>query len=206
MPLSPAANTALLTAVPRSSLSALWQVLLLGDGSLTRTFGLLTGSPTVVTVLDTSTVTVTPVDAPPEVNDLVAPIMRRCVWLQNERGERLAYAVSWWGESDYARLMPEPHLPIGTSLGTAAMEVLRRIHCVWRCNRPSPGSLGDEMWQSLCQVGTAVDDAIDVWGRTYSLVSGGRTVTVICEVFSPHLSRFIGASRDPPASCNTHMV
>lgn len=193
-------------AVPRSLLGPLWQVIVLGDGSLTRALGLLTGSPTIVRVLDE----VRPYDAasaPPEARALAPPLLRRRVWLGNERGERLAYAVSWWNADEYARLMPCPALPIGTSLSTARLEVDRRIAAVWRARAPGARDVGGDLWAALVAGGSG-----DVWARCYSMVSGGRPLAVICEVFAPGLSRYLGmpggdsgdAWRDPSSVVCAH--
>ena len=93
-------------AVSRAQLAPLWQLLVLGDGSLTRALALLTGSAT--TVADARRGAAAgrlrggAMAAPPE----VAGTSRRrgcagACGLGNERGERLAYAVSWWSAADY---------------------------------------------------------------------------------------------------------
>ena len=183
--------------IPAVRLSPLWQTVVLGDGSLTRTLQLLTGRPTCVSVIDVVDVGDADVVAPPETAQLRGPLCRRRVWLRsgdaagstNGGGVILAYAVSWWNADDYRSIMAEAAaLPIGRTMATARLEAHRQLLSVWRSEPPGvdAGALAAGLG---CADGSARDG---VWSRHYMLHSGGRPLTLICEVFSPRLAALLG--------------
>ena len=68
--------------------------MLLGDGSPTRHLQLLTGQPVAVDLIAMEPEAELPTNAPPEVAELQAPLLRRQVWLTCG-GMPLAWAESW---------------------------------------------------------------------------------------------------------------
>ena len=107
-------------------------------------------------------------------------LKRRKVWLQNARGERLGYAVSWWPTEDYDRIMGKPKEPIGRQLANAKTEFFREIHSVFcGVNKALASQFG------------AADDQI-MWGRHYTMWRGGKPLNVIVEIFSPYLTKYLG--------------
>ncbi|MBM5804246.1 MAG: DUF98 domain-containing protein, partial [Cyanobacteria bacterium K_DeepCast_35m_m2_155] len=88
-------------------LSGAWRLMLLGDGSPTRHFQLLTGEPVEIELIAMAPEPTTPpgddtqqptsAPPPPEIAELDGPLLRRQVWLRC--GSRtLAWAESWWNQ------------------------------------------------------------------------------------------------------------
>ncbi len=155
-----------------------WQLLLLGDGSPTRHLQLLTGEPTEVDVLDMSVVGMDGDRAPLEIQEIPGPRLRRQVWLRTASGQRLAYATSWWNAEHVDEYLQNRSLPIWASLARLRTELYRDIRGVY-CGR-SP------------ELNRAFDEPGLLWGRHYLFWHHGQPLTLIYEVFSPHLQRYLG--------------
>jgi chorismate lyase len=113
---------------------------------------------------------------------LDSPRVRRRVWLDNARGERLGYAVSWWAAADVPRFLPDVHAAIGSSWAAQRLESFREILAVTRA-----GS------HAALEAGLGLEaGAGALWGRWYLSWHGGRPVALIYEVFSPRLTRWLG--------------
>src|SRR5690242_17131820 len=82
--------------LPHTQLAPTWQILLLGDGSLTRHLQLITGEKTEVDLIDISNIGMDSDDAPEVIQLLPGPRVRRQDWLRTVSGQRLAYVTSWW--------------------------------------------------------------------------------------------------------------
>ncbi|MEN9246135.1 MAG: chorismate pyruvate-lyase family protein [Thermostichales cyanobacterium BF4_bins_65] len=152
-----------------------WRMLVLGDGSMTRTLGLLTGQPIGVEVLTTQGVS----GIPKSVSEFLGSargIVQRRVFLGIPGGERLVYAVSWWRQEVLDRYLPQPQWPIGVALAQQRLAVYRQILQVYRGSSPFLA----QVWQA--QGG--------LWARRYGMWQQQQPLTLIDEVFSPHLSRF----------------
>ncbi|WP_287129447.1 chorismate lyase [Candidatus Cyanaurora vandensis] len=159
-----------------SQLTGPWQMLLLGDGAVTRHLQLLTGAEVTVDVVAMEATTEDD-QAPPEVSAVPGPRLRRQVWLM-AGGERLAYAVSWWGIQSVDRYLEDRSLPIWKSLAVKRTEHFRDIRGL------------------VCGEEPALTHAFGVpgqlWGRYYLLWSQGQPLTLIYEVFSPRLNHYLG--------------
>lgn len=165
--------------LPCDVLSPLWQMLLLGDGSPTRQLALLTGSPTRVRLID---VVAADQDAPVAASRVLGPRIRRRIFLENERGERLMHAVSWWNEAAYSRYLTNPTLPIGTSIVASRLELFRQMVDV------ACGTAPQEVFGERREEGPVSN----VWCRSYLMYVGGQAISLVYEVFSPALQRFLG--------------
>ena len=75
------------------ALPPVWRLLLLGDGSTTRSLSLLTGERICVDVIEMRGAE-DGASGPEDLDLIAAPRVRRCVWLCTERGTRLGYATS----------------------------------------------------------------------------------------------------------------
>jgi chorismate--pyruvate lyase len=170
------------------SLSGPWRLLLLGDGSPTRHLESLTGRPVEIELIAMGPQLRAGDDGarpPAEVEELASPLLRRQVWLRC--GERtLAWAESWWNQSQAEEHLQRRDQPIWRSLTANRAELFRevdglaRVDAPWladRFGRPGP-----------------------FWSRHYRFFRGGRPLTVIREVFSPELERWLG----PAAPDNGH--
>lgn len=148
---------------------------------------------------------------------LRGPLVQRRVLLRADggAGEALVYAASWWNERDAAAALdgkkrkktktkkesknsltssPCPSLspssaspspsrsqPIWTSLASSRTELFREIRTLYLGGCPAlEAELGAARGQEM-------------WGRHYLFWSDGRPLTVIYEVFSPRLERWLGS-------------
>ncbi len=168
------------TGLPSSILSPVWQMILLGNGSPTRLLQLLTQSPIAVEVLATDLLAQEQDFAPPEINLIGTPRVRRQICLKAAKtAEILVYAVSWWQEDDYAHFLPQPHLPVGTNLQNQRLELFRDLRGIYHGSCPELADIfADQIREQL------------YWGRHYLLWHGGRPITLIYEIFNPAIARY----------------
>jgi chorismate lyase len=164
--------------LPHDQLSPAWQILMLGDGSPTRHLQLLTREPTEVDVIDMSLVDLGGDKAPPQIEKVPGPHLRRQVWLRTASGQRLAYATSWWEASHVDEYLKNRSLPVWASLAELRTELYRDIQGIY---------FGHS---------SALEDAFEqkgpFWGRHYLFWHHGKPLTMIYEVFSPYLIRYLG--------------
>lgn len=164
--------------LPHHQLSPAWQILLLGDGSPTRHLQLLTGEPTEVDVIDMSPIGMDPDQAPLQMQVVPGPRIRRQVWLRTASGQRLAYATSWWEASHVDDYLQNKSLPVWASLARLRTELYRDVQGICYGNSP-------ELERAFGQQGP-------FWGRYYLFWHHGQPFTLIYEVFSPYLERYLG--------------
>jgi chorismate lyase len=166
------------TGLPHQQLSPAWQMLLLGDGSPTRHLQLLTGEATEVDVIDMSAIGMDNDSAPSILKVLPGPRVRRQVWLRTASGQRLAYATSWWEARHVDAYLENKSLPIWASLARLRTELYRDVQGIYT---------GESV--ALTQ---AFGEAGPLWGRHYLFWHHGQPLTLIYEVFSPYLQRYLG--------------
>ncbi|HAN76236.1 MAG TPA: DUF98 domain-containing protein [Planktothrix sp. UBA8407] len=168
--------------LPHRQLSPPWQILMLGDGSPTRHLQLLTGEPTEVDVIDMSAVGMSTDNAPEQILAVPGPRVRRQVWLKTASGQRLAYATSWWEASHVDEYLQNRSLPIWASLARLRTELYRDVQGIY---------YGDSKALEL-----AFGESGPFWGRHYLFWHHGKPLTLIYEVFSPYLTRYLGETGD----------
>ena len=169
-----------------------WRLLLLGDGSPTRHLESLSGLPVTIELIGMGPEPLTPAwpagdpdlaPVPPEVAELALPLLRRQVWLRCG-DQTLAWAESWWNQHQADTHLQQRDQPIWRSLTSNRAELFRevdgvaQVQAAWleeRFGGPGP-----------------------FWSRHYRFFRGGQPLTVIREVFSPALERWLG-----PASVTT---
>jgi chorismate lyase len=166
------------TGLPHSQLPPAWQILLLGDGSPTRHLQLLTGEPTEVDVIDMSAIGMSQDGAPSSLEMLPGPRVRRQVWLRTASGQRLAYATSWWEARHVDEYLENKSLPIWASLAKLRTELYRDVQGIYCGESPA-----------LAQ---AFGEPGPFWGRHYLFWHHGQPLTLIYEVFSPYLQKYLG--------------
>jgi chorismate lyase len=165
--------------LPHTQLAPTWQLLLLGDGSPTRHVQLLTGEPTEVDVIDMSAIGMNTDNAPTMMQMLPGPRVRRQVWVRTASGQRLYYAASWWEASHVDEYLQNKSLPIWASLARLRTELYRDVQGIY---------YGDsEALESGFQ------EKGPFWGRHYLFWHHGQPLTLIYEVFSPFLTKYLGA-------------
>jgi chorismate lyase len=167
--------------LPHSQLSPTWQLLLLGDGSPTRHVQLLTGEATEVDVIDMSPIGMSLDDAPEIIQKVPGPRLRRQVWVRTASGQRLYYAASWWEASHVDEYLQNRSLPIWASLARLRTELYRDV-------------------QGVCYGYSAALEAGfkemgPFWGRHYLFWHHGQPLTLIYEVFSPFLTKYLGPTQ-----------
>lgn len=164
--------------LPHDQLSPAWQILMLGDGSPTRHLQLLTREPTEVDVIDMSPVGASGDRAPAQIEKVPGPHLRRQVWLRTASGQRLAYATSWWEASHVDEYLKNRSLPIWASLAQLRTELYRDVQGIY--------------FGHSSALAEAFEQAGPFWGRHYLFWHHGKPLTLIYEVFSPYLIRYLG--------------
>lgn len=164
--------------LPHRQLAPPWQILLLGDGSPTRHLQLLTGSPTEVDVIDMSPIGNDTDNAPALIQAVPGPRVRRQVWLRNASGQRLAYATSWWEASHVDEYLQNRSIPIWASLARLRTELYRDVQGIYYGN------------SAALEAGFGFPGPF--WGRHYLFWHHGKPFTLIYEVFSPYLCKYLG--------------
>ncbi|AUB36956.1 chorismate lyase [Nostoc flagelliforme CCNUN1] len=166
-------------SLPHTQLAPAWQLMLLGDGSPTRHLELLTGEPVEVDVIDMSLIGMDLDGAPDLIQAVPGPRLRRQVWLRTASGQQLAYATSWWEASHVDEYLQNRSLPIWASLARLRTELYRDVRGIY---------YGDS---------SALESGFNVigpfWGRHYLFWHHGQPLTLIYEVFSPYLTKYLGA-------------
>lgn len=168
-----------------TQLAPTWQMLLLGDGSPTRHLQLLTGELTEVDLIEMSDIGMDLDGAPEGIQLLPGPRVRRQVWLRTASGQRLAYATSWWNANYVDNYLQNKSLPIWASLSRKRTELYREVLAVYYGESPALES-------AFAQKG-------GFWGRHYLFWHQGKPLTLIYEVFSPYLRKYIGPLALPPS-------
>lgn len=171
-------ETAVQEGLSHSQLAPAWQILLLGDGSPTRHLQLLTGEPTEVDVIDMSPIGLDPDNAPAQLVVVPGPRLRRQVWLRTASGQRLAYATSWWEASHVDDYLQNRSIPIWASLARLRTELYRDVQGIYYGHSP--------------ELEKAFEQSGPFWGRHYLFWHHGQPFTLIYEVFSPYLERYLG--------------
>ena len=161
-------------------LSGPWRLLLLGDGSPTRHLQSLTGIAVDVEVIAMEADNGQPQEAPAEVAELDQPLLRRQVWLRCGT-QTLAWAESWWNQGEAERHLQERNQPIWRSLTAKRAELYREVDGLALVAAP-------RLEEGFGHPGP-------YWSRHYRFFRGGRELTVIREVFSPALERWLGPAQ-----------
>ncbi|TVQ59804.1 MAG: DUF98 domain-containing protein [Spirulina sp. DLM2.Bin59] len=169
--------------LPHDQLAPAWQILLLGDGSPTRHLKLLTREAIAVDVIDMSLIGMDNDQAPRHIQSVPGPRLRRQVWLRTASGQRLAYAASWWDASHVDEYLQNRSLPIWDNLSRLHSELYRDIQGLYY--GPSDA------------LAAAFGEAGPFWGRHYLFWHNGQPLTLIYEVFSPYLQRYLGPMQYP---------
>lgn len=167
--------------LPHAQLAPAWQILLLGDGSPTRHLQLLTGEPTEVDVIDMSHIGMDLDGAPKQIQMVPGPRLRRQVWLRTASGQRLAYATSWWEASHVDEYLQNRNIPIWASLARLRTELYRDVQGLY--------------YGHSAALENAFGEDGPFWGRHYLFWHHGRPLTLIYEVFSPYLTKYLGSTR-----------
>jgi chorismate lyase len=171
--------------LPHSQLAPAWQILLLGDGSPTRHLQLLTTEQTEVDVIDMSLIGMADDGAPKQIQAVPGPRLRRQVWLRKASGQRLAYATSWWDANHVDEYLQNRNIPIWASLARLRSELYRDIQGIY--------------YGHSAALESAFGEKGPFWGRHYLFWHHGQPLTLIYEVFSPYLTKYLGPMQQKKA-------
>jgi len=120
-------------------------------------------------------------NAPSLIEMVPGPRLRRQVWLRTASGQRLAYATSWWEASHVDDYLRNRSLPIWASLAQLRTELYRDVQGVYLGHSPIlENAFGEEG---------------PFWGRYYLFWHNGQPLTLIYEVFSPYLEKYLGPAK-----------
>lgn len=147
----------------------------------TRHLQLLTSESTEVDVIDMSLVGIDLDNAPDLIKAVPGPRLRRQVWLRTASGQRLAYATSWWEASHVDEYLQNRSLPIWASLARLRTELYRDIQGIYYGD-------SDGLRSGFNEEGP-------FWGRHYLFWHHGQPLTLIYEVFSPYLTKYLGSTQ-----------
>jgi chorismate lyase len=167
------------SGLPPHQLAPPWQMMLLGDGSPTRYLQLITGHPTEIDLIDMSPIGQSRDRAPKQILQVPGPRVRRQVWLTNG-GERTAYAASWWEQSHVDEYLENRSIPIWASLAKLRTELYRDVQGIYYGESEA--------------IAEGFGHPGPFWGRHYLFWHHGQPLTMIYEVFSPRLEKYIGRS------------
>ncbi|MEC7383028.1 MULTISPECIES: chorismate lyase [Prochlorococcus] len=154
-----------------------WRLMLLGDGSPTRHLRLLTGHEVQVNLIAMQPEPNPDATAPQEVRELKPPLLRRQVWLICD-SHTLAWAESWWNFDEAEKHLHNRNQPIWDSLTKGRSELFREVDGL--------GLVAADWLES------AFGQTGPFWSRHYRFFRQERELTVIREVFSPELEKWLG--------------
>lgn len=166
-----------------AGLSPAWRMLLMGDGAPTRHFQVVSGQDIQIDLIEMKPIGEAIEAFPPEMALIPSPRLRRQIWLRTASGERLAYATSWWPVQDVDRSLENPLLPIWTSLSTKHTEFYRDLQGLYQGTN--------------AELIKAFDHPGPFWGRHYLMWRDGAPFTLIYEVFSPAVEKYLGPTLMP---------
>ncbi|MBD2186774.1 chorismate lyase [Pseudanabaena mucicola] len=168
--------------LPFNLLSPIWQMFLLGDGAPTRHLQLLTQSQISVDVVAMTPIGDSDDNAPADIAAIAAPRIRRQIFLRSQQtGEIFSHATSWWSEATMQKYLKDPSLPIWVSLNQKYTELYRDLKGIYKGKCPN----------LTAAFGSEIDT---YWGRHYLLWHGGEPITMIYEVYSPAIGKYLGSS------------
>ena len=156
-----------------------WKLMLLGDGSPTRHLQLLSNQETKIKLISMQIDHLSNKEGPIEIDQLKKPLIRRQVWIHNQN-KTLAWAESWWNSEQVSENLKIKEEPIWKNLTQDRSELFREVDSI---------SIVHSKWleKNFCFQGP-------FWSRNYRFFRNKKPLTVIREVFSPHLEIWLGPS------------
>ena len=153
--------------------------MLLGDGSPTRHLQLLTNSETKINLISMQIDPLSKVEGPREINQLQEPLIRRQVWIRNQN-KNLAWAESWWNSEQVSENLKAKEEPIWKNLTQNRSELFREVDNI---------AIVNSKWleEKFSYQGP-------FWSRNYRFFRNKKPLTIIREVFNPHLETWLGPS------------
>ena len=153
--------------------------MLLGDGSPTRHLQLLTNEETKIKLIAMQLDPLSSEEGLKEITQLKKPLIRRQVWIKSQNAN-LAWAESWWNADQVSENLKAKEEPIWKNLTQDRSELFREVDSI---------SLVSSEWlkDEFCFQGP-------FWSRNYRFFRNKKPLTIIREVFNPHLESLLGSS------------
>ena len=182
-PMWQGSETDIRQGLPFNLLSPTWQMFLLGDGAPTRHLQLLTQSDISVDVIAMTEIGDDDDHAPSDISLIAGPRIRRQIWLRSQKtGEIFSHATSWWSVATMQKYLQDPSLPIWVSLNQKYTELYRDLKGIYKGACPK---LAEAF---------GYPEVDSFWGRHYLLWHGGEPITMLYEVYSPAIGKYLGSS------------
>tara|TARA_B100000674_G_C37899732_1_gene943122 strand:+ start:345 stop:950 length:606 start_codon:yes stop_codon:yes gene_type:complete len=156
-----------------------WKLMLLGDGSPTRHLQLLTKKETKIELIGMNLDTQSKVENPLEINQLKKPLIKRQVWIKNDL-TKLAWAESWWNIEAVNKNLTNKKEPIWKNLTKDRSELFREVDAI---------SIVNSNWLQKEFINPG-----PFWARNYRFFRNKKPLTIIREVFNPHIETWLGDS------------
>jgi len=156
-----------------------WKLMLLGDGSPTRHLQLLTKKETKIELIGMNLDPHSKREGPKEISQLQEPLIRRQVWIKNQN-TTLAWAESWWNIEAVNVNLTNKKEPIWKNLTKDRSELFREVDGIAIVNAP---------WLK-----TEFLIEGPFWSRNYRFFRNRKPLTIIREVFNPHIEEWLGGS------------
>ncbi len=160
-------------------ISGAWKLMLLGDGSPTRHLQLLTNQETKIKLISMQKDPLFNKEGPKEIDQLKEPLIRRQVWIKNQN-KNLAWAESWWNSAQVSENLKAKEEPIWKNLTQDRSELFREVDSI---------AIVNAKWleEKFSYQGP-------FWSRNYRFFRDKKPLTIIREVFNPHLETWLGPS------------
>ncbi len=169
--------------LPFNLLAPTWQMFLMGDGAPTRHLQLLTQSDISVEVVAMTNIGDDDDNAPSDISSIAAPRIRRQIFLRSQQtGEIFSHATSWWSEAAMQKYLKDPSLPIWVSLNQKYTELYRDLKGIYKGACPN---LAEAF---------GYPEIDTYWARHYLLWHGGEPITMLYEIYSPSIGKYLGSS------------
>ena len=182
-PMWQGSETDIRQGLPFNLLSPTWQMFLLGDGAPTRHLQLLTQSDISVDVIAMTEIGDDDDHAPSDISLISGPRIRRQIWLRSQKtGEIFSHATSWWSVATMQKYLQDPSLPIWVSLNQKYTELYRDLKGIYKGACPK---LAEAF---------GYPEVDSFWARHYLLWHGGEPITMLYEVYSPAIGKYLGSS------------
>eukprot|EP00899_Mesostigma_viride_P021182 jgi/Mesvir1/29065/Mv18373-RA.1 len=176
---------AMRTGITRHLISPAWRVLLLSDGSTTRHLQLLTDIEVKVDLVQMAEIGYSTETLPGFAKVVKGPRLQRQVFLRSAGdGEALLYATSWWAIDNARGYLKDVNKPIWASLEMLRTDIYRSIGRLYYGDN-------DELSKAFGYPGP-------FWARHYVFWHDGAPITVIYEVFSNKLEKYLGPAQPQP--------
>ncbi len=160
-------------------ISGAWKLMLLGDGSPTRHLQLLTKKETKIELIGMAIDPKSIEEGPVEIDQLKDPLIRRQVWIKNN-SLTLAWAESWWNIDAVNINLTNKKEPIWKNLTKDRSELFREVDAI---------ALVKAKWLE-----NEFSFQGPFWSRNYRFFRNKKPLTIIREVFNPHIEKWIGDS------------